>query len=363
MIPAAEAGDYKATLSIVKEDLEPLFEQHQAILADLTEPTNTAIQHHEQHAGQIVANTVARSVGIALLTIVIGGVLSWYTIRQVTASLQTSANKLRDLAHNELSTVGEKLQRNADQTNQQATQASGSATQVSSNAQSLAAAVEEFNNSIKEISRNTSTAASIAGQAVSDVDRTNRTILKLGDSSNEIGNVIQVINSIAEQTNLLALNATIEAARAGESGKGFAVVANEVKELAKQTSNATEDIIRKIASIQDETRDAVAAITSVTNVIRQISDSQEAIASAVEEQSAMTTEISRNINEVASGSSEIARNIAHVADVAQSTARRTQDTMNAAHSIDTIVDEFLALAGLVRESVNPSRTGTTISDR
>ena len=129
--------------------------------------------------------------------------------------------------------------------------------------------------------------------------------------------MIKVITSIAQQTNLLALNATIEAARAGEAGKGFAVVANEVKELAKQTAKATEDISRKIEAIQGDTHGAVEAIGQIGKIINQINDIQNTIASAVEEQTATTGEISRNVAEAAKGSTEIAQNITGVAQAAR----------------------------------------------
>ena len=153
-------------------------------------------------------------------------------------------------------------------------------------------------------------------------NKTNATVAKLGESSAEIGNVIKVITSIAQQTNLLALNATIEAARAGEAGKGFAVVANEVKELAKQTAKATEDISRKIEAIQNDTKGAVEAIAQIGKIINQINDIQNTIASAVEEQTATTGEISRNVAEAAKGSNEIAQNITGVAQAAQQHHRR-----------------------------------------
>ncbi|MCA8942365.1 MAG: chemotaxis protein, partial [Planctomycetes bacterium] len=140
---------------------------------------------------------------------------------------------------------------------------------------------------------------------------------------------IKVITSIAQQTNLLALNATIEAARAGEAGKGFAVVANEVKELAKQTAEATEDISRKIETIQNDTGGAVDAIGAISTIIEQINDIQATIASAVEEQTATTNEISRNINEAAEGSGQIASNVAIVAQAAQSTSEGATETQGA----------------------------------
>jgi len=152
-------------------------------------------------------------------------------------------------------------------------------------------------------------------------------------SSAEIGQVIKVITSIAQQTNLLALNATIEAARAGEAGKGFAVVANEVKELAKQTAKATEDISQKIAAIQSDTKGAVDAIATIGAVINQISDISSTIATAVEEQSATTNEMSRNVTEAAKGSSEITQNIAGVSQAARGTSASANDSMKAAERL------------------------------
>jgi methyl-accepting chemotaxis protein len=179
-------------------------------------------------------------------------------------------------------------------------------------------------------------------------DRTNVTIAKLGESSAEIGNVIKVITSIAQQTNLLALNATIEAARAGEAGKGFAVVANEVKELAKQTAKATEDISRKIEAIQEDTTSAVDAIAQITTIIHQINDLQNTIASAVEEQTATTGEISRNVGEAAHGSNGIAQNISSVAQAARSTTEGASNTKSAADNLSRIAVDLQKLVAQFR---------------
>ena len=158
---------------------------------------------------------------------------------------------------------------------------------------------------------------------------TNAVVAKLGESSAEIGQVIKVITSIAQKTDLLALNATVEAARAGEVGAGFAVVANEVKELAKKTATATEDISRKIEAIQSDAKGAVTAIKSISEVIGQVNDISGTIATAVEEQSATTSEMSRNISEAARGAGEVAQNIQGVAQAAESTSHGATDSQKA----------------------------------
>ena len=247
---------------------------------------------------------------------------------QISQSAEGVAN-----ASDTLSATSQQITANSEETSAQARVVSDATLQVSQNLQTVATGAEEMGASIKEIAKNATEAAKIATSAVRVAETTTTTVSKLGDSSTEIGLVIKVITSIAQQTNLLALNATIEAARAGEAGKGFAVVANEVKELAKETAKATEDISRKIEAIQGDTKAAVDAIASISTVIHQINDISSTIASAVEEQNATTNEMSRNVSEAAHGSSEITSNIAGVAQAAESTSRGATDTQKAAQQL------------------------------
>ena len=233
----------------------------------------------------------------------------------------------------------------AEETSVQAATVSTAAEQVSTNTQSVAIGMEQMHASIKEIAKSAAEATTVATSAVTTAETTNQTIAQLGVSSAEIGKIVKLITSIAQQTNLLALNATIEAARAGEAGKGFAVVANEVKELAKQTANATEDISQKVEAIQGDTKHSVDAIAQITTIIHQINDFQTTIASAVEEQTATTNEIARNINQVSLGSKEIARNITGVADAAQNTAQSASNTQNSALELSKTAHELEQLVG------------------
>jgi methyl-accepting chemotaxis protein len=236
-------------------------------------------------------------------------------------------------ASEELNASSQQITANSEETSTQADVVSRAAQQVSQNLQTVATGAEEMGTSIKEIAKNATEAARVATAAVKVAETTTATVSKLGDSSTEIGQVIKVITSIAQQTNLLALNATIEAARAGEAGKGFAVVANEVKELAKETAKATEDISRKIEAIQTDTKAAVDAIATISGVINQINDISGTIATAVEQQNATTNEMSRNVSEAAHGSAEITSNVAGVAEAAQGTTRGATDTQKASQQL------------------------------
>jgi methyl-accepting chemotaxis protein len=264
------------------------------------------------------------------------------SLKRVENSLEQTAHTLAGAAQ-ELTSVSQQMAANAEETAAQANVASAAAEQVSRNVTTVSTGAEEMGASIKEIAKSANEAARVATSAVKVAEKTNAIVAKLGESSAEIGNVIKVITSIAQQTNLLALNATIEAARAGEAGKGFAVVANEVKELAKQTAKATEDISRKIEAIQADTKGAVEAIAQIGSIINQINDIQNTIASAVEEQTATTSEISRNVGEAARGSNEIAQNITGVAQAARSTTEGAANTKSSADDLSRLAVDLQKL--------------------
>nr|BFE80691.1 hypothetical protein GCM10020093_032920 [Planobispora longispora] len=234
------------------------------------------------------------------------------TMRQTITVIHTNATSL-GTSSRDLETVSRQLAGNAEGTAAQASGAREAAREITEHVSTLAAASEEMGASIREISAGASDAATVAAEAVTSAQETTVVVGKLGDSSAEIGNILKVITSIAEQTNLLALNATIEAARAGDAGKGFAVVASEVKELAQETAKATEDIAKRIDTIQTDTAAAVTAIDKISAIIGTISNYQTTIAAAVEEQTATTGEISRSVSSAAQGVHNIADNMTAVA--------------------------------------------------
>ncbi len=230
----------------------------------------------------------------------------------------------------ELNSMSESMVANADTTSDRSTQVAAATEEMSANMNSVAAAVEEtsvnmnvvatameeMDKTVQEIARRAEQAQVITGRAVDQSGSALANVDMLGKAAQEISKVTEVITEISAQTNLLALNATIEAARAGEAGKGFAVVANEIKELARQTTEATQEIRQRIEGIQDTTGTTVREINEISTIIGEINETVTGIASAVEEQAATSQEIGSNISQASMAISEVNENVAQTSTVA-----------------------------------------------
>ncbi len=269
------------------------------------------------------------------------------TLRGTVSALAASADTLAGSAE-ELTATNSSITAGAARTSQYAAAVSTASTQITAEVATVARGAEEMGESIREIAQNATEAAAVAGEAVRSAATATDAISALGEAGQLISAVVQTITAIAEQTNLLALNATIEAARAGDAGKGFAVVAGEVKDLARETARATEDIGRRVESIRAGTDAAVAVVDDISLVIGRISDYTTTIAAAVEEQTATTGEMTRSVHEAAGGSRSIAATIADVAEAAQTTAAGAADSQVATTELARMATELQGLVGQFR---------------
>ncbi len=277
----------------------------------------------------------------------IGPMVTWELITarmELVSNIGEASQKLA-AASAELNATATQMSGNAERSTSLANSTAAASEEVSQGVRTVATNTEEMSAAIKEIARNAAEASITSAEALSQAKQTSATICKLGVSSQEIGNVIKVISSIAQQTNLLALNATIEAARAGDAGRGFAVVANEVKELAKQTAKATEEITNKITGIQRDSQSSVDAVTIIAQTIEKLNGIASAIAASVEEQSATTNEVARVVQESARGVLSISENVKYVSTSAQETFTGSNQVLTAAKSLSELASR---LEGLVK---------------
>ena len=243
-------------------------------------------------------------------------------------------------ASTELEMTARSMTHLAEQTNRQAGDVASAAETASMGVHTVAAAAEELSASVGEISRQIGQSAQMTRNAVESARVTDATVKALAEGSEKIGKVVELIADIAGRTNLLALNATIEAARAGDAGRGFAVVASEVKNLATQTSKATEEIASQIGQIQSATRSAVDSIGGISRIIEELGGIATAIAAAVEEQGTATAEIARNAHETSQATAMVTRNIAGVSAAANDTGTAASQVLGSAADLSTQADNL-----------------------
>jgi len=289
------------------------------------------------------------------------------SLGQVSESVGSIAS-----ASTELSAISQEMTQNAAETSSRSTGVASAAEEMSANTYSVAAgmeqaatnlrsvatATEEMTSTIGEIASNSEKARRITEEAVAQADHISSAVRALGDSAQDIGKVTETITSISNQTNLLALNATIEAARAGAAGKGFAVVATEIKELAKQTASATDDIKNKISNVQDSTTKTVDDIEKIMRVIHEISAIVTTIATAIEEQSTVTKDIAANISQATRGVDDANERVGQTSNVTQSVAQdisavstASDDMKNGSKQVQASAQELSQLAEQLRSMV------------
>jgi methyl-accepting chemotaxis protein len=304
----AEIGSNANVLASSSEELSSVSHSMAAGAEQMTQQSHTAAAATEQAS----SNVKSMAAGV----------------EQISANANTVAGASEQVSAN-LNTVGAAVEQMSSNLRVVATTSGRMTAAVTS----VAAAIEEMSVSLNEVSRSSGQAAAVTGKAAKSASSTAAIVDKLGDSAQEIGKVVDMIKGIAAQTNLLALNATIEAASAGEAGRGFAVVANEVKELAKQTAAATEEIRTQVAGMQGNTRQAVQAIEGIVQVINEINGISGNIAAAVEEQTATTQEIARNVGEAARGADDVAKNVQQASLGANEVSRNVQEAVQGVHEI------------------------------
>ncbi len=237
-------------------------------------------------------------------------------------------------ASTQLKTTADAMEKTAETASGQASRAAHSMQEAASGVTAAAAASDEFAMSIGEISRQAATSADLARKASESAEIADGKMSTLAESASQVGQVVELIHSIARRTNLLALNASIEAARGGEAGRGFAVVASEVKELAAQTSRATEEVAEQIKAMQNSTNDSVHALRSISSQVEQLETTAISIASAVDQQSVAGHDLARSIDLAARSSGEVSSGLSNVRESSLATGAAASQVLNSATDLE-----------------------------
>ena len=306
----------------------------------------------------------------------VGSLARWFNVfveklQGIIKDIAGNSEKL-NRSSGELLAISEEMSKGADKMSAKSSTVATAAEEMSSNMSSVAAAAEqsstnismvsaaaeEMTATINEIAQNTEKTRVSSNQAVDRTKEASKNIDSLSKSAQEIGRVVETINDISEQTNLLALNATIEAARAGEAGKGFAVVAGEIKDLARQTAEATQEIKKKIESIQSSTLQTVSEIEEIAVEINNVNEMIDTVAAAVEEQSATTKEIAGNVTQAAQGIQDVTENVAQSSIVANEISKDIADVNQTAREMsknssqmNTSANDLNQLSGDLKKTV------------
>ena len=273
--------------------------------------------------------------------------------KQIIEEFETNVKSISDVvlsSATDFQTTSAQLDSSASQTASMSVAVASASEEATKSINAVASGAEELSASVVEVTNRVEISSEVAQKAQEQATFTNERVASLADAANQIGEVVELIKAIADQTNLLALNATIEAARAGEAGKGFAVVANEVKSLANQTAQATQEISNQINQIQEETRSAVDNIKSISDIIEEINTNSVEMKNAVDEQSRATSEIASNASQVASGAQEVTENITKVTTLSEETGHASSSMMKSsdelkdkAEALQAEVENFLRL--------------------
>lgn len=343
---AVAHGDFEARLVGISEkgDLGALMRQ----INDVIDRADSYVRETRAAMVAVTANQYYRKIvpagmrgsylfGVRIINQAIetidGRVVTFRGVTDQFAAVSDKALQALGTASHGLNATAGQMATTAEQTSAQATTVAAAAEEASTNVQTVASAAEELGASIEEIRDQVTRSSNVTSDAVRKIAAGQDSMGGLTAAAQRIGEVIALITEIANQTNLLALNATIEAASAGEAGRGFAVVAAEVKELATQTSRATEDITRQIAEIQSATQIAADHFGVVNKAVNEVDSIATAIAAAIEQQLSATGEISRSVVQASTGTGEVSRSIQSVSTAAGETRMAAGDVLSAAETL------------------------------